>query len=228
MRNRTEVTVKAILKKIGLIDANCNCLVCSGGGGGVGDITNVLSFNPANNRLTSTVNGVSSFTTLSFDTGDVVTTGPITVNGTTYAGGTTAQVIFSAVAALAHVPAQITSNAAPFSFSTATQVGNIPEPPALSINQTTGTLTFTKGDGTAPSNHPIDLIPEREDFVDLDLGDTSVTLTYTPSARRHVLIFRNGVHDRNASVAGAVVTFSPIGVSPGGGATEDITVFYYR
>ena len=49
-----------------------------------------------------------------------------------------------------HPPAVLTSSAAPFSWDTATQTGNIPLPGQMTVN-VDGTVTFRPGDGSSPT-----------------------------------------------------------------------------
>lgn len=49
--------------------------------------TNVISYNPVTNIITSTVNGVASSITITFNTGQVTTIGPITIGGVIYTAG---------------------------------------------------------------------------------------------------------------------------------------------
>lgn len=133
----------------GLLVGDCDDTCGTGGGGGGGPTTNTLSFNGATNQITSVVNGVSSTTTLTIDGTDVLTTATVTINGTTYPIGTNIQAIVTAISALSHPAATFTNNAAPFSFITGSQIGNIPQSPSL-VDNGDDTITFTKGDGTAP------------------------------------------------------------------------------
>lgn len=231
-RQRLILLIKEVLRTHGVTYIDCNgdivgdCSTCGGGGEG-GPVTVATSFNASNNRLTVTVNGVSSNVLLSFDTGDITTNTPTTINGVTFATGTTLQTILNNIAALAHPPANITNNNSAFTWNVTTQAGNIPSSPTL-VDNGDGTFTFTRGNGSPPETLSIDLTPVQDDFIDLTFGTTTLTLSHTPSNRRHILLFRNGAQNRGFSVSGTTVTLSlPIGMSPGGAATEDISVFYF-
>ena len=227
--------LKPALKKLGVTYKDeCtgqivgDCSTCGSGGGEGGPTTVAVSFNTTNNRVTVTVNGVSANAVISTDTGDVTLAAPITINGVSFATGTTLHTVVTTLSGLAHPRAQLTNTDAPFAFDVTTQVGNIPASPSITDNGD-GTFTYVKGDGSAPQILEIDLEPVTQYFVDLATGTTSVTLTDPPSPRRHVLVYRNGIHHREASITGNVVTLSPaIGMSPGGAATEDVTVLYFK
>ena len=136
----------------GLLVGDCNDTCGSGGSGG--PTTNIISFNPTTNEITTVVNGVSSTTILNLDSGDVVTTSSITVDGTPFVAGTSLQTIVNAIAAKTHVPAVLTNTNAAFSWNTVTQVGNIPLSSSL-VDNGNGTATFTRGDGSAPVIIPL-------------------------------------------------------------------------
>jgi hypothetical protein len=138
-----------VLKGILTTEDCCEYSVVGGGGGGaVSEVS--ASFNTTTNQLTVTVDGISSVPiTISLDAGDVRTTGTLTINGVTFAANTTLQTILNALAPLAHPPAALTNNAAPFSWSNTTQAGNIPQSATISYSSGTKTVTFTPGDGTA-------------------------------------------------------------------------------
>lgn len=142
----------ALLEKFDVVYRDCagviqgDCTMCGGGGGEGGPTTNTLSFNPATNVLTVTVNGVAATTTIVLDAGDIRTTSPLTFGGTTYPTNTSVQTILGALAVLAHPAASLTNNAAAFSWDSATQVGNIPQSGNL-VNNGNGTFTFIPGNG---------------------------------------------------------------------------------
>jgi len=180
------------------------------------------------NRVTVTVNGVSANAVVSTDTGDVTLASPITINGVSFSTGTSLHTVVTTLSGLAHPRAQLTNDNAPFSFDVATQSGNIPASPTITDNLD-GTLTYARGNGASPQVIEIDLQPIQENFVDLTTGTTSITLTDPPSPRRHVIVFRNGVQHRQYSITGNILTLAPaIGMSPGGAATEDVTVLYFK
>ncbi len=229
-------TLKPALKKLGVTYKDeCtgqivgDCSTCGSGGGGEGGPTTVaVSFNPANNRVTVTVNGVSANAVVSTDTGDVTLASPITINGVSFSTGTSLHTVVTTLSGLAHPRAQLTNDNAPFSFDVATQSGNIPASPTITDNLD-GTLTYARGNGASPQVIEIDLQPIQENFVDLTTGTTTITLTDPPSPRRHVIVFRNGVQHRQYSITGNILTLAPaIGMSPGGAATEDVTVLYFK
>lgn len=146
--------VLAVLRKAGVpyfdCDGNlvgdCNAAPCPGGGGGGGPTTNAVAFNQATSTLTSTVNGVSTSVVLTLLGSRVVTDAALTVNGVAYPAGTPLQTIITAMSAAAHSAAVITQSAAPFSWNTATQTGNIPATP--SITDAAGSFAFNPGDGS--------------------------------------------------------------------------------
>ena len=206
-----------------------DCSICGSGGGGA--VTNTISFNPATNQITSTVNGVSSVTTLVLDSGDVRTTSAIVVNGTSYAAGTTLQSIVTALAAVAHPAATFTQTAAPFNWNVATQVGNLPLNATLTDNGG-GSYTFNPGNGGANvtfSTAVAAAVPQTNIFVGLTTGNT-VTLTHTPLANYHTQVFRGGLRltSLEYTISGTLITFTdPFGTS-GGTGVETVLVDYFR
>ena len=157
-----------------------------------------ITYNPNNGAAPITIDTRENST-------EVVTTAPITINGTLYSIGTSVQTVLTALTAASHLAttvdvtsnpaltvnlatqaikldldvngsynnsgttlvatsvqdaitelaatshplAILTNNAAPFSWNTTTQAGNIPVSPTL-VNNGNGTITFTSGTGTAP------------------------------------------------------------------------------
>lgn len=132
-----------------LSTTDCCTYSLVGGGGGGAVATNTLAFNSTTNLLTSTVDGIVGTVTLGFDASDIRTTAAITVNGTVIASNTTIQSLLTTIAALSHSPMAVTNNASAFAFSLANQTLNIPQSSTL-VDNGNGTITFTKGDGTAP------------------------------------------------------------------------------
>ncbi|MGL5075683.1 MAG: hypothetical protein ACRDBG_07550, partial [Waterburya sp.] len=70
---------------------------------------------------------------------------------------------------IAHPQAIFTHTASPFTWDTATQTGNLPLQPTLSFDSSTGNITYTLGDGSAPTVFNV-----KE--------DTSEVITTTPLA----------------------------------------------
>jgi hypothetical protein len=82
----------------------------------------------------------------------------MTINGTVFPAGTTFEAILAALSTLAHVPAVVTNNAAPYAWNATTQTLNIPQVPSIVNGQ------LVQGDGT-----PAEQIP---DFWRVGLGAT--------------------------------------------------------
>jgi hypothetical protein len=82
----------------------------------------------------------------------------MTINGTVFPAGTTFEAILAALSTLAHVPAVVTNNAAPYAWNATTQTLNIPQVPSIVNGQ------LVQGDGTAAEQIP--------DFWRVGLGAT--------------------------------------------------------
>lgn len=123
----------------------------------VGNISNapILTFNSVTGDMTwipgdgtpPTVFNVKENTT------EVITTGPITIDGVLFLAGSTLQSILEALAVADHPPALVTNDLAPFAWDFVNQIGNVPLQDTLVLNLN-GTATFTPGDGT-----PVTIIP---------------------------------------------------------------------
>jgi hypothetical protein len=72
----------------------------------------------------------------------------MTINGTVFPAGTTFEAILAALSTLAHVPAVVTNNAAPYAWNATTQTLNIPQVPSIVNGQ------LVQGDGTAAEQIP--------------------------------------------------------------------------
>jgi hypothetical protein len=155
-----------------LATTDCCTYTLVGGGGGGAVALNTLAFNPTTNLLTSTVDGIVGTTTLAFDASDVRTTAAITVNGTVIPTNTTIQSLLTTIAALSHPAMAVTNTASVFSFNAANQTLNIPQSAAL-VDNGNGTITFTKGDGTAPI-----IIDVKEDATEV-VTTASITVAGT-------------------------------------------------
>ena len=110
-------------------------------GGGGSNVTNVTFTNGVLNVTTDEPNTFN----VNIDASTIELTGPITVGSTNYAAGTDIETVLNAINSELHDPATLTNNAAPFSWNTATQTGNIP---TTSVTQNGDTITIDPGDGT--------------------------------------------------------------------------------
>jgi hypothetical protein len=72
----------------------------------------------------------------------------MTINGTVFPAGTTFEAILAALSTLAHVPAVVTNNAAPYAWNATTQTLNIPQVPSIVNGQ------LVQGDGTPAEQIP--------------------------------------------------------------------------
>jgi len=227
--------IKSVLQQLGVTYRDCDgtivgdCSVCGSGGGG--PTTNTISFNPATNQITSTVNGVATVASVILDGGDVTTTSAIVINGNSYPSGTSIQNIVTLLAGLAHPAATFAQSAAPFNWNVATQVGNIPLNATLTDNGA-GSYTFNPGNGGASVTFNTAVaaaVPQTNNFVGLTAGNT-VTLTHTPLANYHTQVFRGGLRltTLEYTISGTLITFTdPFGTS-GGTGVETVTVDYFR
>jgi len=118
----------------------------TGSGGSGSNVTNV-SF--ASGVLTVTTDEPNTFN-VNINAGNVNTTSATNIGGTNYPAGTDLQTIIDAIVAEMHPAAVLSSNAAPFSWNTVTQAGNIPIP--IFTDNGGGSYTYNPGDGTAVTN----------------------------------------------------------------------------
>lgn len=93
---------------------------------------------------------------------------PLVINGSGYAVGTDYDTILNALRSISHIPAVLRNNVAPFSWSTANQLGNIPTPTIG--NLVDGSYVLDLGDGTTP-------ITISDDKIDADIIIDGVTYT---------------------------------------------------
>lgn len=157
-----------------------DCLPCGTGGGETSDHPAVVlaqSNAPFTWNTTTQVGNISNAPILTFNsvTGDmtwipgdgtapvvfnvkensteVLTTGPVTIDGVVFITGSTLQSILEALSLADHPPASITNTLAPFAWDTLTQIGNMPLQDTLVLNGN-GTATFTPGSGAAATIIP--------------------------------------------------------------------------
>lgn len=218
--------------------------MCAGEEGG-DIVTNTIIFNPANNQLVSTINGIASSTFITTDTGDVTLVGDLLVGSVTYPAGTSLHTVLGAIVSINHAPASVAVGSNPaLSANPATQVFNLNLSTPGSYDSSISGLTATsiKGaideiaanasafpEGSAGDiliHSGVEFIP-CEEVVDLFSGFSGVglTLSSVPASFSRVSIYRNGIlmmPPGDYTRTGAIVTLFR------GATSETITAIYYR
>ena len=254
MRNHSHIVstkvyeqVLAVLEAAGVTYIDCNgrrvgdCSTCPpASGGGSGETTNTINFNPITNVLSSVVNGVASTVELAFTSGDITTTGSVTINGVSYSSGTTLQAILSALSAISHAPVTVLDSAT----IDLTLVGQQLTAKLKQQGAAIGDALVWDGVDFTPSPISATLPPgglgaqlfhNGTDWqacyftqdVQTGLTGTTVALGGVPLAFCPKYIYRNGqfqIPSFDYSIAGNVITFnSPIDLEP----NTVIASFYY-
>jgi len=225
----------------GVIQGDCG--MCAGSGNNI--TANTVAFNPGNNQLTTVVNGIASSTTLAFDTGDIVTSGALTVGGVLYPAGTILHTVLAAIVAISHPAASVNllSNVA-LTVNVGSQVFNLDLSASGSYDNSLSGLAATSIQGAIDElktlgsslptgtigqiliNNGTTYVPAARVTVTLVNQTTSnITLPTTPIAFAPFDFFRNG----QLQIITTDFTRSGANISLTVGATteETFTAVYY-